>query len=52
VLVDVPDDHGAARALVTRCGLSPVRTLTRMTRGQRVVEDISRIWASSGPEKG
>lgn len=52
VLVDIPDDHAAARALVANFGLASLRPLTRMTRGRRIAEDIARIWASSGPEKG
>jgi hypothetical protein len=33
-------------------GLQPQRQLVRMTRGERLTEQVEKIWASSGPEKG
>ena len=45
VFVDVPAVH-------TIANLSPQRSLMRMTRGKIIQEDTSRLWASSGPEKG
>ena len=33
-------------------GLTVQRHLTRMCRGELVVEDLDLLWASSGPEKG
>jgi GNAT superfamily N-acetyltransferase len=52
IYIDVPDDHGAAIALVQSLGLTPQRSFLRMTLGRRVLEDIIRFWSSFGPEKG
>lgn len=52
VFIDVPDDNGSAAAWATSAGLTPQRPLTRMGRGPRVHEQIERLWASFGPEKG
>lgn len=52
VYVDVPDDHAAAVAQVRALGLTPQRSFLRMTRGRAVREDLTRLWASFGPEKG
>lgn len=52
VLVDIPERHAAAIRLATSRGLAPVRPLARMTRGPEVRDDVDRLWASSGPEKG
>jgi GNAT superfamily N-acetyltransferase len=52
VCVDVPRENEPAVAVVERLGLAPQRTLTRMCRGRQIVEDVGRLWASSGPELG
>jgi GNAT superfamily N-acetyltransferase len=52
VVIDIPEGHRAARALAESLGLSRARQLIRMGRGRRVAEDLSRLWASAGPEKG
>jgi GNAT superfamily N-acetyltransferase len=52
VFVDVPADHAAAVAAAEAQGLSVQRTLLRMGRGPAAGEDVGRLWASSGPEKG
>lgn len=52
VCLDIPTAHEEARALVRTWALSPTRELLRMGRGPRVAEDLSRLWASAGPEKG
>jgi GNAT superfamily N-acetyltransferase len=52
VLIDVPDDHAASRALVDAAGLTVQRHLLRMCRGEPLVEDRGGLWASAGPEKG
>jgi hypothetical protein len=52
VFIDVPADNTAANAWAAGAGLTPQRTLTRMGRGPRVHEQIERLWASFGPEKG
>ena len=51
VFVDVPADHAAASVAEAQ-GLSVQRSLLRMTRGPTAGEDVARLWASSGPEKG
>lgn len=50
--LDVPIGNGAATSFVHGLGLTIQRQLTRMCRGPDVREDIARLWASSGPEKG
>jgi GNAT superfamily N-acetyltransferase len=52
VFVDIPADNQPATQWVRSKGLSQQRVLTRMCRGQTVCEDVTRLWASSGPEKG
>lgn len=52
VYIDIPEGNAAARALAESMGLQPQRQLVRMTRGDRVAEQVEKIWASSGPEKG
>lgn len=52
IIVDIPEDHQAARALAEAAGLKVARTLARMTRGPAVAERPASIWASSGPEMG
>jgi GNAT superfamily N-acetyltransferase len=46
------DGSRKASAQAKSWGLTPGRLLTRMGRGTRVEEDLERIWASAGPEKG
>ncbi len=52
VFIDIPDGNAPAAAAATAMGLTPGRLLTRMGHGPRVVEDLTRLWASAGPEKG
>ncbi len=52
VFIDIPTSNARAVALAESWGLSVGRLLTRMGRGPRVVEDLERLWASAGPEKG
>jgi len=52
VYLDVPEGHAHARRLAEGWGLGVQRRLTRMCRGVPVVEQVERLWASSGPEKG
>lgn len=52
VLVDIPTENLGAAAWAAGAGLKPSREFWRMTRGRPVVEDRTRLWASSGPEMG
>jgi GNAT superfamily N-acetyltransferase len=52
VFVDIPDGHEASRELAERCGLTPLRPLLRMCRGQPVAERTEQIWAIAGPDLG
>jgi GNAT superfamily N-acetyltransferase len=52
VFLDIPATHVAAQELAASWGLAAGRLLTRMGRGPRVAEDLERLWASAGPEKG
>lgn len=52
IVIDIPKRNETASAMAEGWGLLPARVLTRMTRGDRVVEDLQRLWASAGPEKG
>ncbi|WP_406696005.1 GNAT family N-acetyltransferase [Singulisphaera sp. Ch08] len=52
VVIDIPSSHDQAIEIVEALGLKPLRQLLRMGRGPRVIEDLSRLWASAGPEKG
>jgi GNAT superfamily N-acetyltransferase len=52
VIIDIPIDNEPAGALAASWGLGVSGLLTRMGRGLRVREDLSRLWASSGPENG
>ena len=52
VIVDVPAKHGECLSWAEEHGLRPSREFWRMTRGEGVVEDLARLWASSGPEMG
>lgn len=52
IIVDIPSHHADAVAWAEDCGLTPGREFWRMTRGAPVVENLDRLWASSGPEMG
>jgi GNAT superfamily N-acetyltransferase len=52
VTIDIPVDNAPALELASSWGLGQTGLLTRMTRGPRVAEDLGRLWAASGPEKG
>jgi GNAT superfamily N-acetyltransferase len=52
VYVDIPSDNTVAVALAGSAGLTAQRHFLRMCRGPSVGECVSRLWASSGPEKG
>jgi hypothetical protein len=52
VYVDVPSDNRAAVQWAEDQGLVCQRSFTRMVRGRCEPDDIERLWASSGPEKG
>lgn len=52
VFADIPLDHAPAVASALAGGLTEQRRFTRMVRGGNVCEDVSRLWTSSGPEKG
>ncbi len=52
VLLDIPMEHTAARALPEKLGWTVRRQFLRMVRGPGVVERVDQIWATSGPEKG
>lgn len=52
IYVDIPVDHTPATAWAKANGLSKQRELTRMCKGTPVLETVSNLWASSGPEKG
>jgi len=52
VFVDIADDNLAAVAWGKTCGLTRQRPFVRMTRGVKLNDHPSRIFASSGPEKG
>jgi GNAT superfamily N-acetyltransferase len=52
VFVDIADENAAAVAWAAERGLTRQRPFVRMTRGVKVNDHPSRIFASSGPEKG
>lgn len=52
VFVDIPTDHIQAVKLAEAGGLGIQRRFLRMCRGERVKDNITAIWAGSGPEKG
>lgn len=52
VFIDIPMSNVPALQLAEAMGLKVQRPLVRMTRGDRVAEDVARLWASSGPELG
>ena len=49
---DFPSGHSAAIQLARSAGLVPQRQLLRMCRGAAVSDDVTKLWASSGPELG
>jgi GNAT superfamily N-acetyltransferase len=52
VFIDIPETNAPATLQAAVLGLVPGRHLMRMGRGPRIVEDLDRLWASAGPEKG
>lgn len=52
VVIDIPSNHEQAIAMAEALGLEPMRRFLRMGRGPRIIEDLTRLWASAGPEKG
>ena len=52
VLVDIPVENRAAVTCAESHGLVVQRPFIRMRRGDPVDDDPTRLWASSGPEKG
>jgi GNAT superfamily N-acetyltransferase len=52
VIIDCPIANAPAVALAESWGLRVSGLLTRMGRGLPVKEDLNRLWASAGPEKG
>jgi hypothetical protein len=52
VFIDVPRDNAPAVETVEAAGLRVQRHFIRMVRGEPVSDNLSFLWASSGPEKG
>lgn len=52
VYFDIPRHNTNSQAFALGWGLTEQRSLVRMCRGADVREDLDRLWASSGPEKG
>jgi GNAT superfamily N-acetyltransferase len=52
VFIDIPQANRPATSQAALLGLTAGRQLARMGRGPRIVEDLDRLWASAGPEKG
>jgi hypothetical protein len=52
LFIDIPAVNTPATLQAAQLGLTPGRHLMRMGRGPRIVEDLDRLWASAGPEKG
>jgi GNAT superfamily N-acetyltransferase len=52
VYLDVLSSLDRAVGFAQSAGLEAQRTLTRMCRGFDVCDDVTRLWASSGPELG
>jgi GNAT superfamily N-acetyltransferase len=52
VFIDIPAGNRPAALQAERWGLTPVRQLLRMGRGEPVAERIAQLWATFGPEKG
>ena len=52
VQIDMPAGNTAAMSWAQSRGLTPQRSLLRMTRGRPISERTELLWAGSGPEKG
>ena len=52
VYIDIPQVNELAQVGPVLWGFEEQRRLLRMCRGPIVCEDLNRLWASSGPEKG
>ena len=52
VFVDIPWDNEPAIDWASSKGMETQRPFTRMYRGRPVQDQVVRLWASSGPEKG
>lgn len=52
VYMDIPVANEPACRFALSLGLTVQRRLLRMTLGPRVQENLDKLWASSGPEKG
>jgi hypothetical protein len=52
VYLDVPSSSDPARRFAERSGLVIQRTFMRMCRGVAMNDDVTQVWASSGPELG
>ncbi len=52
VIIDIPTEHHHANVWARAMKLEVQRPLMRMARGLQVLENVSALWASSGPEKG
>lgn len=52
VFMDIPTENQAAVRWAEGTGLTVQRALLRMCRGPRLDEQITALWASSGPEMG
>jgi GNAT superfamily N-acetyltransferase len=52
VLIDIPTNNVHAVKIAKSNGLEIQRRFLRMYRGRRITNNVSAIWASSGPEKG
>jgi len=52
VYLDVPLANTSSMEIAASRGLTVQRHFLRMCRGAIVMEDVARLWGSSGPEKG
>ena len=52
VFVDIPTQNAEAVKIAESSGLIIQRCFTRMCRGERVDDNVTVLWAGSGPEKG
>lgn len=52
VLIDIPTNNVHAVKTAESSGFEIQRRFLRMYRGRRITNNVSAIWASSGPEKG
>jgi len=52
IYVDIPTGNVPAVKIAESSGLKIQRRFTRMSRGERIKDNIEAIWTSSGPEKG